>query len=111
MLYTSEALQQLIEEFSRLPGIGRKSAQRIALFVLKQPRDFSTHPLVVTEFLQRRLQRRQPGAQHARCGRRRPGLDHVDGLSVETVTGCLPVRRTQDVVIDPRCGQTPVVLG
>jgi len=38
MLYTSEALQQLIEEFSRLPGIGRKSAQRIALFVLKQPR-------------------------------------------------------------------------
>jgi len=39
MLYTSEALQQLIEEFSRLPGIGRKSAQRIALFILKQPRE------------------------------------------------------------------------
>ena len=39
MLYTSEALQQLIEEFSRLPGIGRKSAQRLALFILKQPRD------------------------------------------------------------------------
>lgn len=39
MLYTSEALQQLIEEFSRLPGIGRKSAQRLALFILKQPRE------------------------------------------------------------------------
>lgn len=39
MLYTSEALQQLIEEFSRLPGIGRKSAQRLALYILKQPRD------------------------------------------------------------------------
>ena len=39
MLYTSEALQQLIEEFSRLPGIGRKSAQRIALFILKRPRE------------------------------------------------------------------------
>jgi recombination protein RecR len=39
MLYTSEALQELIEEFSRLPGIGRKSAQRLALFILKQPRD------------------------------------------------------------------------
>lgn len=39
MLYTSEALQQLIEEFSRLPGIGRKSAQRLALFLLKQPRE------------------------------------------------------------------------
>lgn len=39
MLYTSEALQQLIEEFSQLPGIGRKSAQRLALYILKQPRE------------------------------------------------------------------------
>jgi recombination protein RecR len=39
MLYTSEALQQLIEEFSQLPGIGRKSAQRLALYILKLPRD------------------------------------------------------------------------
>jgi recombination protein RecR len=39
MLYTSEALQQLIEEFAKLPGIGRKTAQRLALFVLKQPRE------------------------------------------------------------------------
>lgn len=39
MLYTSEALQQLIEEFSRLPGIGRKTAQRLALYLLKQPRE------------------------------------------------------------------------
>jgi recombination protein RecR len=39
MLFTSEALQQLIEEFSQLPGIGRKSAQRLALHLLKQPRE------------------------------------------------------------------------
>lgn len=39
MLYTSEALQQLIEEFAALPGIGRKTAQRLALHILKQPRD------------------------------------------------------------------------
>ena len=39
MLYTSEALQQLIEEFSHLPGIGRKTAQRLALHLLKQPRE------------------------------------------------------------------------
>lgn len=39
MLFTSEALQQLIEEFARLPGIGRKTAQRLALHVLKQPRE------------------------------------------------------------------------
>jgi recombination protein RecR len=39
MLYTSEALQQLIEEFAGLPGIGRKTAQRLALHILKQPRE------------------------------------------------------------------------
>ncbi len=39
MIHTSEALQQLIEEFAQLPGIGRKSAQRLALHILKQPRD------------------------------------------------------------------------
>ena len=39
MLYTSEALQQLIEEFARLPGIGRKTAQRLALYILKQDRE------------------------------------------------------------------------
>lgn len=39
MLYTSEALQQLIEEFAQLPGIGRKTALRLALFMLKRPRE------------------------------------------------------------------------
>ncbi len=39
MLHTSQALQQLIEEFARLPGIGYKTAQRLALYVLKQPRE------------------------------------------------------------------------
>jgi recombination protein RecR len=39
MLYTSDSLNQLIEEFSRLPGIGRKSAQRLALYILKLPSD------------------------------------------------------------------------
>ncbi len=39
MIYTSEALQQLVEEFAGLPGIGRKTALRLALHVLKQPRE------------------------------------------------------------------------
>jgi len=34
MLSTSPALDALISEFSRLPGIGRKTAQRLALHVL-----------------------------------------------------------------------------
>jgi recombination protein RecR len=38
-MVTSAALQQLIEEFARFPGIGRKTAQRLALHILKQPRE------------------------------------------------------------------------
>jgi recombination protein RecR len=32
-----DSLQKLIEEFTRLPGIGRKSAQRLALYIMKRP--------------------------------------------------------------------------
>ena len=32
-------LQRLIDEFRRLPGIGQKSAQRLAFYVLRSPRD------------------------------------------------------------------------
>ncbi len=39
MLSTSPALESLITAFSRLPGIGRKTAQRMALFTLRQPRN------------------------------------------------------------------------
>ncbi len=39
MLSTSDSLNQLVEEFSKLPGIGRKSAQRLALYVLKMSKD------------------------------------------------------------------------
>ncbi len=35
------ALQSLIDEFSRLPGVGKKSAQRLALHLLKEPREKS----------------------------------------------------------------------
>ena len=37
MLYTSPALETLIERLSRLPTIGRKTAQRLALYMLKRP--------------------------------------------------------------------------
>src|SRR3990172_8311595 len=39
MLYTSESIEQLIEKFAQLPSIGRKTAQRLALHVLKMPRE------------------------------------------------------------------------
>lgn len=38
MEYPSQTLAQLIEAFSRLPGIGEKSAQRIALYLLREGR-------------------------------------------------------------------------
>jgi recombination protein RecR len=39
MRYTSESVEQLVEEFAQLPGIGKKTALRLALFILKMPRE------------------------------------------------------------------------
>ncbi len=39
MAYYPEPLARLIEAFQRLPGIGPKTAQRLAFFLLKRPAD------------------------------------------------------------------------
>ncbi|WP_456429555.1 recombination mediator RecR [Rhodocaloribacter sp.] len=39
MQFTSESVEALVEQFTRLPTIGRKTAQRLAAFVLKMPRE------------------------------------------------------------------------
>lgn len=39
MKYSSHTLEQLIQAFSRLPGIGEKSAQRIALYLLQEAKE------------------------------------------------------------------------
>ena len=39
MFYTAESIEQLAEQFSRLPGIGRKTAHRLALYILKMNRE------------------------------------------------------------------------
>lgn len=39
MYTTSDSLNDLIEEFAQLPGIGRKSAQRLAMYILKLPKE------------------------------------------------------------------------
>lgn len=39
MFYTSASLESVIEHLSHLPSIGRKTAQRLALFLMKQPRE------------------------------------------------------------------------
>jgi recombination protein RecR len=37
MLYTSETIEKLVSLFATLPGIGRKTAQRLTYFLLRQP--------------------------------------------------------------------------
>lgn len=37
MRYSSEAVERAVHELSKLPGIGRKSAQRLVFFMLKRP--------------------------------------------------------------------------
>jgi recombination protein RecR len=39
MAYSVAPLQKLVEQFERLPGIGSKSAQRLAYFVLNMPKE------------------------------------------------------------------------
>ncbi|TAK54991.1 MAG: recombination protein RecR [Bacteroidetes bacterium] len=37
-MYNAESIEQLVDEFSSLPGIGRKSAHRLAMHILKLPK-------------------------------------------------------------------------
>ena len=38
-MHTAESVEQLAEQFAQLPGIGRKTAYRLALYVLKMQRE------------------------------------------------------------------------
>jgi len=39
MVNISDSLNSLIDQLSKLPQIGRKTAQRLAMFIIKQPRE------------------------------------------------------------------------
>ena len=39
MSYYSSQISRLIEELSKLPGIGSKSAQRLAFHIINMPKD------------------------------------------------------------------------
>ncbi len=41
MGYSVAPLERLVDQFERLPGIGRKTAQRLAYYVLSQPADYA----------------------------------------------------------------------
>ncbi len=57
MAYQVASLSKLVEQFARLPGIGRKTAQRLAFYVLSQPeqyaRDFSAALLEASRSIKR----------------------------------------------------------
>ena len=61
MEYYSNQISRLIEEFSRLPGIGSKSAQRLAFHVLSLPMDQAE------EFAQAILEAKQQVHTCPRC--------------------------------------------
>ncbi len=39
MILTAESIEQLAEQFAQLPGIGRKTAHRLALYIVKMQRE------------------------------------------------------------------------
>jgi recombination protein RecR len=39
MIFTAESVEQLTEQFAQLPGIGRRTAHRLALYVVKMTRE------------------------------------------------------------------------
>ncbi len=39
MQFTSESVERLVEQFSKLPTIGRKTARRLAAYILKMPKE------------------------------------------------------------------------
>lgn len=41
MIYTSESIEKIVEMFSALPTIGRKTAQRLCFYLLRQPEEFA----------------------------------------------------------------------
>jgi len=39
MIFTAESVEQLAEQFAQLPGIGRKTAHRLALYIVKMSKE------------------------------------------------------------------------
>jgi recombination protein RecR len=41
MIYTSQSIEKVVELFASLPSIGRKTAQRLTFYLLRQPEEFA----------------------------------------------------------------------
>jgi recombination protein RecR len=94
------AIEELVAEFAKLPGVGRKTAQRLTYFLLKQPREESARLARAVQALGERV--------HActRCG----NLTEADPCPIcadprrDQATVCV-VEEASDVVAIERAGE------
>ena len=94
------AIEELVAEFAKLPGVGRKTAQRLTYFLLKQPREESARLARAVQALGERV--------HActRCG----NLTEADPCPIcadprrDHATVCV-VEEASDVVAIERAGE------
>jgi recombination protein RecR len=94
------AIEELVAEFAKLPGVGRKTAQRLTYFLLKQPREESSRLARAVQALGERV--------HActRCG----NLTEADPCPIcadprrDHATVCV-VEEASDVVAIERAGE------
>src|SRR5580704_8459404 len=96
----ADPITRLVAELARLPGIGEKSAQRLAFFILKSPRSYAESlTAAITEVMQKvrlcsrccTLTERDPCATCSDA-RRDPAVLCV----VESVQDQLAVERTRE---------------
>jgi recombination protein RecR len=94
------AIEELVAEFAKLPGVGRKTAQRLTYFLLKQPREESARLARAVQALGERV--------HAcsRCG----NLTEADPCPIcadprrDQATVCV-VEEASDVLAIERAGE------
>lgn len=78
-----QSLQQMVEQFNRLPGIGTKTSERFVFWLLKQPKE------VMTEFIQSFTQLRDTVQVCSRC---------YNFSAAATCNICADPRRDQGII-------------
>ena len=56
MIFSSSLLEKAVNELAKLPGIGKKTALRLALHLLKQPENEVSHFCEAIENMRREIQ-------------------------------------------------------
>ena len=77
MAYNVLPLTKLVEQFERLPGIGRKTAQRLAFYVLSLPKELPDLSELDRKGAVPHLLGCFPGSIGDLCGGELPGCDRL----------------------------------